>query len=145
MNRSTVVLTGVVKAAFESGDIKKAKGYATDLLDSANQDQATAQPGQAISDGHLILGRLALIDGDVALAKQHLLEAGKTPGSPILSAFGPNMTLAKELLDRGETQTVLEYFNLCGKFWSGGQDKLIQWKLLVKAKITPDFGPNLVY
>ncbi len=145
LNRSTHVLKDVVTAAFESGQIKKAKGYATKLLDSAHQDQATTNPGQAINDGHLVLGRLALIDGDVAAAKHHLLEAGKTPGSPILNSFGPNMTLAKELLDRGEWQTVLEYFDLCGKFWSGGQDKLRQWKVLVKAKVTPDFGPNLVY
>jgi hypothetical protein len=48
-------------------------------------------------------------NGDIEEAKKQLLLAGKTPSSPQLNSFGPNMILAKELLDKGEKDTVLHY------------------------------------
>jgi hypothetical protein len=83
--------------------------------------------------------------GDTEGAKKFLLEAGRTPGSPQLDSFGPNMTLAKELLGKGERSAVLEYFGLCGKFWKMGGDKLREWGALVKDGLVPDFGANLLY
>jgi len=38
-----------------------------------------------------------LKEGKVEDAKHYLLEAGKTPGSPQLNSFGPDMSLAEEL------------------------------------------------
>ena len=56
------------------------------------------------------------------------------------------MTLAKELLEKGEREVVLEYFDLCAKFWELERDKkLKKWKSQVEAGKTPDFGANLVY
>lgn len=62
-----------------------------------------------------------------------------------MNSFGPNMLLAKELLEKGERETVLEYFKLCGKFWDLGEEKLAEWSELVKQGKTPDFGANLKY
>ena len=53
------------------------------------------------------------------------------------------MQLAKDLLDRGETATVLEYLQLCGQFWIANRGKLAEWIVLIRAGINPDFGPNL--
>jgi hypothetical protein len=55
------------------------------------------------------------------------------------------MTLAKELLKKGERTAVLEYFGLCSDFWKMGNQKLREWSALVKDGITPDFGANLLY
>jgi hypothetical protein len=74
-----------------------------------------------------------------------LLAAGNSPGSPQLNSFGPNMSLAKDLLENGDRETVLQYFEFCRKFWSMGQDKLNQWAENVKAGRMPDFGANLVF
>ena len=63
--------------------------------------------------------KLALQAGDVEEAKRRLLAAGKTSGSPALRSFGPNMALAEKLLEKGERDVVLEYFELCKKFWAG--------------------------
>ncbi len=49
--------------------------------------------------------------------KKYLIAAGKSPGSPQMDSFGPNMTLAKDLLEKGERDAVLEYFMRCRKFW----------------------------
>ena len=71
--------------------------------------------------------------------------AGQTPGSPQLNSFGPNMSLAKELAEKGETDAVIQYFDQCRKFWRMGADKLDTWTKAVKAGIVPDFGGNLLY
>jgi hypothetical protein len=101
--------------------------------------------GSATHVGNLVLGRLALQGGDVGKAREHLLAAGRVSGSPVLKSFGPNMLLAKELVERGERETVVEYFHLCGKFWEHEGGKLGRWEAVVKQGGTPDFGPNLSY
>jgi len=58
----------------------------------------------------VILGRLALREGRIEDAKHHLIEAGRSPGSPQMDSFGPNVSLAKDLLERGEKEIVIEYF-----------------------------------
>ena len=40
---------------------------------------------------------------------------------------------------------VIEYFDLCRKFWTMGDAKLDQWTKDVRAGTVPDFGANLVY
>lgn len=132
------LLPDVAKAAFEAGDLAKARAYAEETL--AKDDQ---HDGHNLHHGNLILGRIALRAGDVAKAKEHLLAAGKTSGSAGLNSFGPNMTLAKELLEKGERMAVLEYFKLCANFWK--EDRLDAWATEVRAGKTPDFGANLEY
>ena len=78
-------------------------------------------------------------------AKRRLIAAGETAGSPQLDSFGPNMMLAKELLQKGEKEVVLEYFSLCSKYWEMGQDSLEEWSDLVRANRVPEFGGNLWY
>jgi hypothetical protein len=92
-----------------------------------------------------VLGRIALKNGDLAHAKQALLNAGRTKGSAQLDSFGPDMTLAEELLEKGEKDTVLRYFKLCRRFWKLGGERLDQWEKDVNAGKIPQFGGNLVY
>lgn len=93
-------------------------------------------------DGNFVLGRIAVQEGQIDEAKRYLLEAGKSTGSPVLNTFGPNMSLARDLLLNGERETVLQYFELCGKFWSNGTERLALWTEDVKAGRMPDFGAN---
>jgi hypothetical protein len=55
------------------------------------------------------------------------------------------MTLAKELLQKHEKDVVLEYFELCSKFWKLRRDRLDRWSAAVKEGEIPDFGGNLNY
>ena len=79
------------------------------------------------------------MSGDINGAKQHLIKAGQM-GSPHLNSFGPNMLLAKELLEKGEREAVIEYFELCAKFWQMKEDRLERWKSIVEQGGVPDFG-----
>ena len=90
-----------------------------------------------------MLGHLALGAGDAEEAKAHLLAAGQTPGSPQLNSFGPNVVLAKELLDLGEREAVLAFLAACRRFWP--RPELERWEAVIRNGGVPDFGPNLAY
>lgn len=138
-------LEKLAPSAFEAGDMAKAEQYATELLQMAPEFKGNWNYGNAIHKGNIVLGRIALRRGDIAGAKERLLAAGETPGSPQLNSFGPNMTLAKDLLEKGERDVVLAYFEACAKFWEMGGDELRMWTAIVKGGGTPNFGANLIY
>jgi hypothetical protein len=138
-------LDKAAKESFNNGKFKDANQYATELLSSAPNYRSDWNYGNAIQDGNLVLGRLALRDGKKDEAKKYLLAAGKSPGSPTMDSFGPNMSLAKDLLDKGERDVVLEYFELCRNFWKDGNSELDRWRDEVKNGKIPRFGANLVY
>lgn len=136
----------MAKLSMAAGLKEAAAYYAKELL--ALDQKTNGQPwkgsdGQALHDANIVLGRLAVEEGRLEEGKEHLLAAGQASGSPSLSSFGPNMTLAKALLEAGEQETVLQYFESCRKFWPN--EKLSEWSILVQAGRIPDFGPNLLY
>lgn len=136
----TSLLGDLADAAFRAERYDEARAHATSAL------QSEPGPFSKESETHqanIILGRLALVEDDVALAGHHLLEAGRVEGSAPLGSFGPNMGLAAELLERGEKEVVLEYFELCSRFWAS--EKLADWAALVEGGRMPDFGANLIY
>jgi hypothetical protein len=93
---------------------------ANQLLEIAREYPDDWSFGNAIHKGHLALGWVRLHEGKIEAAKHHLLEAGKTGGSPQLNSFGPNMALAAELLRRGERESVLEYSQALPKVLGNG-------------------------
>ena len=79
-----------------------------------------------------------------------MLKAGNTKGSPQLNSFGPNMLLAKELLEIGEMEIVIAYMELCKQFWHSTMRlvagrPLKKWKQSIENGEIPDFGANLNY
>jgi len=135
-------LIAASKAAMDAEAFDKARGFATDLLKLVG-DPPDTRDGNAFHDGHVVLGRLTLKDGDIQQAKAHLLQAGRARGGGMLTSFGPNMSLAKELADRGERETVIRYLELCRSFWHTPQ--LDQWIVTLMEGKTPNFGANLIY
>lgn len=140
-------LERLATSAFAAREFEHAIKYASELLDLAvtNQLPEFLHDGEAFHLANTLLGRNALRVGDVEGARRHLIEAGKTSGSPALVSFGPDMRLAKELLEQGERKVVLEYFELCKQFWRKGLDRLNDWSLIVKEGGMPDFEANLEY
>jgi hypothetical protein len=130
--------------ALEAGERDKAKAYAEAVLEQAPAFQGNWNYGNGIHVANLVLGRLALSAGDAEGAARLLVEAGKTPGSPQLGGFGPNMLLAKEFLEKGVGRVaVVEYLDLAAKFWKAPMGRLDKWKAAVERGETPDFGPSL--
>lgn len=135
----------LAKASLEQGNDAEAQSFAEELEILTSKFKGNWNYGNAIQDANLVLGRLALRSGDPATACQRLLAAGHSPGSPQMNSFGPNMTLAQELLAAGEKETVLAYLELCRKFWTNEGGRLNRWRKDVEENRLPDFGANLVY
>src|SRR5437588_3720882 len=123
----------------------QAEVKAAELLALAEQFPHDWDYGNAVHHGHLILGRVALVRGDVGRACRELIAAGHTPGSPQLNSFGPNCRLALELLTIGQVAPVLEFLQLCTAFWNPRSSRAIAWIDQIRSGATPDFGPNLRY
>jgi hypothetical protein len=137
------LLMRAATTALEAGELEKAKDYAHAVLEQAPAFRENWNYGNGIHVANLVLGRLALAEGDAAEAGRLLVEAGKTPGSPQLGGFGPNMLLAKELLEKGRRAEVVEYLTLAAKFWKAPMGRLDKWKEAVARGETPDFGPSV--
>jgi len=140
-------LSEAARLAFVFGKIETARNYAVELL--ALDDKFQKEPwrnGDATFSGNFVLGRIAVKEGHIKEAKQYLLKAGETTGSPVLNSFGPNMSLAHDLLKKGEREAVTNYFELCHKFWSPSDNgSLNRWTEEVNAGKIPDFGGNLYF
>ena len=131
--------------ALEDGNAEKAEMLANELAQLAPKYAEDWNYGNAIQDANQVLGRIALANGDVAEASRRLLASADSRGSPQLNSFGPNVLLAKELLEKGETDVVIEYFNRCGTFWKEGKRELARWTSMVKSGKIPDFDDNISY
>ena len=138
-------MTDAAPEAFNRGEFDKARGLADALLIEAELWPKDWNYGNAIHVANLVLGRIELRAGDKEKAIEYLLAAGRTPGSPQLNSFGPDMLFAKELLKAGEKDAVLEYLELCAKFWKMKDVPLETWKAQIEKGETPDFGPNVRY
>jgi len=130
------------KAALFAGHLDKAREYAKDML-AANTNKNDWNYGNAIHHANLVLGHIALQEGKPELAEEYLLKAGDTPGSPQLDSFGPNMLLARKLLEQGRKEAVIEYLRRCGKFWD--EEQAAKWIRVVESGDIPEFQGNLSY
>jgi hypothetical protein len=133
-------------AALLDSDHHEAESRAQEMLGTADTLGEDWDKGNRIHHAHLILGHIRLREGDMVGAERELLAAGRSPGSPQLDSFGPNMTLAKALLEREHRNAVIEYFRECASFWNKDPlSRLIEWQRIVQDGGIPDFGPNLDY
>ena len=110
-------LMAEAQAALNAGNPALASARAGQLL-RENTDKSSWNYGNVVYEANQILGLAALRRGNVDAAKRYLLAAGRTPGSPQLDSFGPEMTLAQALLAQGQKQVVLTFLDLVTKFWA---------------------------
>jgi hypothetical protein len=158
--------TKAAKAALEAGENEKASDYAVRALRAAgaeaeNLKRMYALMGNLKSPGrdayvdyyaNLVLGRLAILKADIRSAETYLLAAGKTSGEwPSLCTYGPNLSLALEVLRHGDTQSrrvVLEFIGEISKWWLVANPPFDEWSNQIRAGEPPDFqrvGNNLYY
>ena len=127
-------------AAFEANEFTKAEQYAKEVLRLADREKSGLRKDSAIRTSHIVLGRLALRSDRIEIAKQHLLEAAQRPERPdIDTVVAPDMTLAKELLEKGQPDVVIEYLKRCGEFWKNDNGRLEEWIQTIQDGKIPEF------
>ncbi len=127
--------------ALRAGEPVAASAYARELLDTAPRYHQNWNYGNAIFEGHSILGELALDEGNLPLALEHLRASANTPGSPHLNHGAPDMTLANRLLAQGERDAVHAFLDEISRFWQDSE-KLDYFRKEIQQGRTPDLtGP----
>ena len=140
------LISTIAKLAVRAGALVDATGYAQEMLSKLNDPFfGLWLGGEYVFYANMVLGQVAIRNGDMNGAKAYLLTSGKTTGSPSLNSFGPNMSLAKDLLDVGERDSVLDFFDECRVFWNLDFGALDKWTAQVRNGQTPNFGANLLY
>ena len=119
-------------AAFKIGDFPGAAALARIYLKSSDRP--------AVQRANTILGRVALRSGDVTSAKQYLLDSADSGAARDIGLSGPILVLAKELIERGERETVLQYLEDCLSLWPRGEAILQIWIAQIREGKTPNFG-----
>lgn len=138
------LLSEMCDMALTAGLFERAAGYAKQML-AEPMDLDDWNAGNSYHVAHQVLGSIALAKDDIDTAVEHLLESGRTPGSPQLDSFGPQMRLAKQLLDAGQADAVTTYLDLCSQFWEMGRDEVTEWKASIRAGREPDWDHQMVY
>lgn len=133
------------KLAFEVSEYEKANKLAKEVLAIRKRYENELLYGSAVHDAHTILGRLALNNSNIELAKEHLILSAKVPNSPRLRSFGPSMKLASDLLALGQNDITIQYLELCKNFWELGIGILDLWIAEIREGKEPNFSPNIRY
>jgi hypothetical protein len=139
------VLVEMARNLFLLGEYEKAEVLALRAVIASSKSTPTIAVGDVFHQGNLILGRIALKSGDVDKAKAFLINSAKTSDAPVLAAFGPNMMLAKQLLDRGERDIVLEFLNMCSSLWQSENHEAEKWIYEIKNGRIPEFANAFLY
>jgi tetratricopeptide (TPR) repeat protein len=122
----------MAEAAFKIGDFPAAAELAKIYLESSDRP--------AVQRANTILGRVALRDGDVDRARQYLLDSAGPRAARDIGMSGPTLVLAKELIERGEREAVLQYLEDCLQLWPRGESALRIWIADIRNGKTPKFG-----
>ncbi len=146
-------LNSLIDAAYKAKDFRKVRELAKENLALAAVYRCNWNYGNAIYDTNRILGLISLKDGDVNAAVSYLLQAGKSPGSPQLDTFGPNLDLANELLKRGQVTAVTAYLHEIRSFWTMDSGQIANWLSQIKKGKKPELdrfaahepGPLLLF
>lgn len=125
--RQSMLQGQMALAAIETGDLPLAKKISEERL-QANTDPNSWNYGNVIHEANTVLGLVALRVNDIEKAKHYLIQSAKTPGSPQLNSFGPSFMLARELLQKSQKETVLEYLDLVSVFWANPNKALPSYK-----------------
>jgi hypothetical protein len=137
-------LSHVVMTAARSqslAGLRRGEPAAHEVLEGKVKLPATYEfRNDAVYYARILVGRIALASGDVGGARRELLAATYMTETGDLHLFGPDMTLAQELIERGESAVVLEYFSACAKYWPDSAVQIQKWATEVSSGHQPDFG-----
>jgi hypothetical protein len=98
------------------------------------------QYGNTIYTANVIFSLAALEKNDIAGAKTYLFEAVSAPNSQTVEQIGLDTSVVQILLQRGERDTVLEYFKRGRHLWPLGGGQITRWENFVRAGRTPNFN-----
>jgi len=111
-------------ALYLNQDIDKAKEVANKAIHGMEYCDSAFECGGEKHLLNILLGRIAFQQGDISNSIGYLMKSTETPGSPIMDIYGPDLTLARELLRKGRKSAVVRYLKQCRNIWKYNNGKL---------------------
>ncbi len=145
MEKEFLLLGRTLLLAFDKRDYFAVSRIAVDYLAAAERHRSSANYGNAIHQANTLLGLVELQHDRIDKAADYLLHSARTPGSPQIKAFGPNMLLAERLLELGQRSAVVRYLEECRSIWMLSFGQLRKWRRQILSGHRPNFGANLSY
>lgn len=151
-NHKLFLLSGEMLDKYEEGEIDQVKQLiqeadsiykGTDFLRKVSIHFSNCY--DYLNTSHSVKGRMAIDNDDLEDAKSHLRKSAMVKSTPTLYSFGPNMSLARDLLKIGEKEVVLAYLDACKEFWELENGRIDEWKAQIRQGEIPDFKGNLRY
>lgn len=122
--KSIRTLSRLPKLAFAAEEFERAKQYSYELISlvpETLEEQDIYKYSMHIA--HVVLGKIALSEGDMGTACEHLNNSVNLANSFTFMNAGPDMTLAEELLKFGEKEVVSEFVRTCSKYMLDARQK----------------------
>ena len=138
------VLPMVCKSAIMVDNVEDEKKCANILLNISKDYSECWNYGDAIHDGNMILGMVALKEKNISDAKMYLLRSAKTLPSPQLKIIGPSLMLADALIEQNEFDTVIEYFIMIKDMWEKDDGQLDSWISTLEKGAHPYLKQHLI-
>jgi len=114
------------EVCYLSGNFTDSRKFTILLNENQKYFVASASKGGVLHDYHTLLGRHLLREGQLEEAKNQLLHSVESTPSAVMQSFGPNMSLAVDLLEQGEKEAVLAYLDAVSEFWE--KETIAIWK-----------------
>jgi hypothetical protein len=127
-----------IQAAYEAGNDADVKSLTREYLALAVTYRCNWNYGNAVHDANRYLGLASLRSGKVDEAAAFLVLSGKSPGSPQLNSFGPELDLANRLLKFGKVVQVKEYLTGVKTFWRMDNGQVDIWLSAIDRGETPE-------
>jgi beta-lactamase regulating signal transducer with metallopeptidase domain len=118
----------------------RARQFADDALVLAERHRQAARDYHVVYRAHTVLGVLALKDGDLNAAVEHMRTAGEAPISEagrFTSHFGLRGRLVEYLLRAGERESVVEYLESSADRFQSERARLLADAAQVRAGVMP--------
>jgi hypothetical protein len=132
------ILPNLAESALGANDLRVAESAAAELALLGREPQFRLDSSEILHQSLLLLGRCALSAGGVETAKSYLLQAAE---NVCASASRINLRLAKELLEGGQTNVVVDYLRRTAACWTSNSNDVDEWIRAIESGLIPDFGP----
>ena len=118
-------------------DLERIETLAIEYLQLSQKFHKNWNYGNAIHDANIALGIAELRKGNIKKSAKYLIAAGKSPGSPQLDSFGPELKLANVLLQNEQREAVKKYLSEVRKFWKMDKGLIEKWLISIESGKTP--------
>lgn len=120
---------------FLAGSYEDSRLFTEQITKNIDSFNNYTTKGGMLHEYHTLMGRHLVREGNLEGAKQQLTLSIDLPPDAVMQSFGPNTSLALDLLLKGENTAVLTYLDGCSRFWK--EEPIQIWKTKINANKMP--------